>query len=126
VSAVAVQRTSDGIGEALSLAAEGSVSAVMCPTDLRALEMLRAASSRGMSVPGDVSVTGCDGVLQGLDLIGLTSVRLPVEELASRVVGHLVRLMQAERPEAVHESLRGTLDVRRSVGAAEDRGPGRV
>jgi DNA-binding LacI/PurR family transcriptional regulator len=65
-------------------------------------------------------------VLQGLDLIGLTSVRLPVEELASRVVGHLVRLMQAERPEAVHESLRGTLDVRRSVGAAEDRGPGRV
>lgn len=122
VTPVPVQRNADGIDTALDLAASGEVSAVMCPTDLRALEVLRAARARGLSVPDDVSVTGCDGVLPGLDLIGLTSVRLPVEELARHVVGHLVTLMQTVDPEPVHESLRGSLVVRGSVGEV---GPGR-
>ena len=116
VSPVSVHRNSDGIAEALALVEAGEVSAVLCPTDLRALEVLRAARGRGLSVPGDVSVTGCDGVLQGLDLIGLTSVRLPVEELATRVVGHLLALMQEAEPVVVHEALRGELVERGSVG----------
>jgi LacI family transcriptional regulator len=127
VSAVSVHRNSDGIAEALALVEAGEVSAVLCPTDLRALEVLRAAHARGLSVPGDVSVTGCDGVLPGLDLIGLTSVRLPVEELATRVVGHLVGLMREAPADPVHESLRGALVDHGSVGAAPPAGtrPGR-
>ena len=117
VAPVPVDHNADGITTALALAADGAVTAVLCPTDLRALEVLRAARARGMSVPGDVSVTGCDGVLPGLDLIGLTNVRLPVEELASRVVAHLVQLMQEVPARAVHESLRGELVVRGSVAA---------
>jgi LacI family transcriptional regulator len=113
---IPVQRNADGIADALALVTRREVTAVMCPTDLRALEVLRAARGLGLSVPGDVSVTGCDGILQGLDLIGLTSVRLPVEELAQRVVAHLVALMQAGGGDVVHESLRGDLVERGSVG----------
>lgn len=119
---VPVRETTDGVARVLELARHGVVTAVMCPTDLRALEVLRQARARGVPVPDDLSVTGCDGVLPGLDLIGLTSVRLPVEELADQVVGHLARLMQGEPEEPVHESLRGELLEHGSVGrvAVED------
>jgi LacI family transcriptional regulator len=119
---VPVQHNADGIAAALDLVARHDVTAVLCPTDLRALEVLRAARALGLSVPGDVSVTGCDGIVPGLDLIGLTTVRLPVEALAQRVVDHLVRLMASPPGEAVHESLRGALVPRASVG---DVGSGR-
>ncbi|GIG36284.1 hypothetical protein Cpa01nite_16650 [Cellulomonas pakistanensis] len=110
VSAVSVHRNSDGIAEALGLVEAGEVWAVLCPTDPRALEVLRAARGLGLSVPRDVSVTGCDGVLPGLDLIGPTSVRLRVEELATRVVAHLVGLMR-EAP-----AVGGKVQTRAQVG----------
>jgi len=120
--AVPVRETIDGIAAVLDLAERGEVTAVMCPTDLRALEVLRQARARGMSVPAQLSVTGCDGILPGLDLIGLTSVRLPVEELADHVVAHLARLMEAAPAQPVHEALRGELvehgSVRRAARSA--------
>lgn len=114
---VPAREPADGVAAVLDLAERGEVTAVMCPTDLRALEVLRQARARGLSVPGDLSVTGCDGILPGLDLIGLTSVRLPVEELADQVVAHLARLMEAAPAQPVHESLRGELVEHGSVGS---------
>jgi DNA-binding LacI/PurR family transcriptional regulator len=65
----------------------------MFPNDNRAMIFLRAAKAVGLDVPGDVSVTGCDGIIPALDLIGLTTLRIPVEQVAERGVEVLERLM---------------------------------
>lgn len=72
------------------LAARGAISAVLCPSDTRALEVLRAARSAGIRVPHQLSVTGFDGVLPGADLLGLATYRIAVEEVAARGVATLV------------------------------------
>lgn len=104
-----VHANTDGITAALDAVACNTVTAIMCPTDLRALELMRAARARGVSIPDDVSVTGCDGVLPGIDLLGLTSVRLPTEALAQSVVTQLVTMLRQPPQETVHELLRGHL-----------------
>lgn len=62
--------------------------------DRNAIAVLRAAKKLGIDVPGQLSVTGSDGVLEGLDLIGLTTVRKPVElvgRIAARRIVEMVR-----------------------------------
>lgn len=107
----------DGVAEAVDLVRRRAVTAVMCPSDIRLLHLLRALHTAGLSAPEDVSVTGCDGILPGLDLLGLTTVRLPVEELARRAVRHIGALI-GENPPAgvVQERVRGTLVPGRTVG----------
>lgn len=75
----------DGVAEVIALARAGRVSAVMCPSDYRQLAVLRAASAAGIEVPAALGVTGCDGILPGADLMGLTTVRIPVEDVAAAV-----------------------------------------
>lgn len=119
VQEVHVSQATDGVTESLALAANGSVTAIMCPTDIRQLHMLRALSAAGLSAPEDVSVSGCDGILQGADLLGLTTLRLPVEELAQRTIGALTHLLTDDaRSAVVHESLQGSLVPGRTVGHA--------
>ncbi|WP_411734009.1 LacI family DNA-binding transcriptional regulator [Paeniglutamicibacter sp.] len=82
-----------GVGRILELARDGQATAAMFPNDNRAMIFLRAARAAGLDVPGDISVTGCDGIIPGLDLIGLTTLRIPVEQVAERGVEVLERLM---------------------------------
>ncbi|MFZ4896284.1 LacI family DNA-binding transcriptional regulator [Plantibacter sp. Mn2098] len=95
LSIVPAVAQTDGVEAALDEVVAGRVSAIMCPTDLRQLEVLRAAAARGIRVPEDVSVTGCDGLLHGSDLLGLTTVRLPVEALAVRTIERMAELLAA-------------------------------
>jgi DNA-binding LacI/PurR family transcriptional regulator len=83
---VPVRGPLDGVQAAAGLAAAGRVTAIMCPSDTRQLEVLRALAAVGLRVPQDVSVTGCDGQLPGLDLLGLTTVRIPIERVAQRAI----------------------------------------
>jgi DNA-binding LacI/PurR family transcriptional regulator len=76
--------------------------------------VMRAARAAGMSVPDDVSVTGCDGILPGADLLGLTTVRIPVEAVAAAAVETMQALLTAvdddDEPDAVvRRSFAGTL-----------------
>jgi DNA-binding LacI/PurR family transcriptional regulator len=99
-----------GVPALVDLARAGAVSAVMCPSDTRQLEFLRAARAAGLSVPGDVSVTGCDGILPGVDLLGLTTVRVPVEDVARAVVDSMDRLLtEGEGRDVVRRTIAGTL-----------------
>jgi LacI family transcriptional regulator len=68
----------------VDLARSGTITCLCFPTDLRMLAFLDRAAAAGISVPGDISVTGMDGIMQGRDFLGLTTVRLPVEEVAQR------------------------------------------
>lgn len=112
-----VTEMTDGIDEALELVAAGKVTAIMCPSDLRQLNVLRALAAAGLSAPEDVSVSGCDGILPGADLLGLTTVRLPVRELARRTITAVSNLVGKGASDAVvHESLPGILVPGRTVG----------
>ncbi|RMB61681.1 LacI family DNA-binding transcriptional regulator [Tessaracoccus antarcticus] len=112
----------DGVGAAVALARDGRVGAIMCPSDLRQLQVLRALAAVGLTAPADVSVSGCDGVLPGADLLGLTTYRIPVEELAVRTVARMSDLLSQEpTPGVVAERLRGALVRGRTVGPPSPR-----
>lgn len=85
----------EGLGEALDAVRAGAT-AVMCASDSRQLAFMRAARACGLDVPGDVSVTGCDGILPGADLLGLTTVRVPVEDVAVAAIDSMQKLLTAD------------------------------
>ena len=99
----------EGVEAALALASTGRITAVMCPSDYRQLAVLRAARDAGMSVPADLSVTGCDGILPGADLLGLTTVRVPVELVARDVVVAMRSLLDSDSDDLVRRSHAGPL-----------------
>jgi DNA-binding LacI/PurR family transcriptional regulator len=79
-----VERFDHLVEQGQSAAAE----ALVCTTDVLALGALREARRRGLDVPGQLTVTGFDGVPQAL-AEGLTTVLQPVEE-KGRAAGRLL------------------------------------
>lgn len=106
-----------GVTRALDAAAADRLSAIVCPVDYVALDLLRAARARGTRVPEDVSVVGFDGVADGLDLIGLATVRLPVREVARRAVERMEELLirAQEDPEGPPAALTETSESERTA-----------
>lgn len=98
-----------GVSQALAMVADGAASVIMCPSDLWALEVMRAARDRGLRVPEDVSVSGCDGIIPGVDLLGLTTVRLAVHDLARRTVSCLEHVIDGVGTDTVRELVPGQL-----------------
>jgi DNA-binding LacI/PurR family transcriptional regulator len=72
------------------------LTALVCTSDVLALGALRLASERGLSVPGQLSVTGFDGVPEATRA-GLTTVRQPVMD-KGRTAGELL-LQRGDRTE---------------------------
>lgn len=101
--------------ESIDLVKRGRATAIMVPQDFRQLELIRDLKAHGMSTPGDVSTTGVDGVMPGIDLLGLTTVRIPVEALARRVIAHITTLIadpsaaSSDDHAVIDEQLQGTL-----------------
>jgi DNA-binding LacI/PurR family transcriptional regulator len=93
----------------LRLAKTEAVTAAMFPADMRLLAFLQAAQRADLRVPGDISASGIDGVLPGLELLGLATVRLPIETLVRRGMEILWEQMSNNhRAEIQHESHLGT------------------
>ncbi len=93
-------------------------------SDKTAVGALRAAADRGLSVPGDLSVTGFDDIdLSRATNPLLTTVRQPLEEMGRMAVSLLRRLMDQHEVEtlhieALHIELATDLVVRGSTGPA--------
>lgn len=81
----------------LPLVESGAVTAVMCPTDMRQLQYLRALSSNGIDVPRQVSVTGCDGFLPGMGVMGLTTYTWPIGHFTDTVIDTMIDLIKRFR-----------------------------
>ncbi|UZJ24390.1 LacI family DNA-binding transcriptional regulator [Rhodococcus antarcticus] len=81
-----VEQGQSAAAEALD--ADPGITALVCTTDVLALGALREARRRGLDVPGQLTVTGFDGVPQAL-AEGLTTVLQPVEE-KGRAAGRLL------------------------------------
>lgn len=114
-----VVRTTDNVDAARMAAHElledRSVTGVACVSDTIAIGVLHALAERGL-VPGrDVAVTGFDDSLAAQVVWpGLTSVRLPLEQVARETVSILSEVLSLRPVEEKGRMLRPTLEVRRS------------
>jgi len=87
---------------------------IVCASDTQAAGVLEAASNLGLSVPGDLSVTGYDD-LELADHLGLTTIHQPLFESGVRAVERLLRLVDHGPPEPLREVQDISLVVRRST-----------
>lgn len=94
---------------AQALDADPGLTALVCTTDVLALGALAEAQHRHLDVPGRLSITGFDGVEEGVRA-GLTTVRQPVEEKGR----HAGRLLFDRPP--THEPRTVVLDTELVVG----------
>lgn len=90
--------------------------AIVCDDDLIAAGAYKACRDLGLSIPGEVSVTGFDDIqlAEALDP-ELTTVRLPAEELGMHGMRALLARLDGGRPESV--SLPGRFIPRGSTAA---------
>jgi DNA-binding LacI/PurR family transcriptional regulator len=95
--------------------------AVAAATDVLAFGVLHRAATLGLSVPGDLSVTGFDDIpLSEYAVPGLTTVRMPVAEMAAAAVQRAIAQPETgERPGpgAATRTFPTELVVRASTGA---------
>ena len=85
-----------------AMAADPDTTAVMCVNDVLAIGALRAAREMGLSVPGDVSITGFDDIeIALLAEPALTTVHVPHREMGRRAAGLIIQMLrsgEAEKP----------------------------
>ncbi|MEV6285630.1 LacI family DNA-binding transcriptional regulator [Kribbella sp. NPDC051770] len=93
--------------------------AVVCFNDKVAVGTYHAARARGLTVPGDLSITGFDDIdLSAAIDPPLTTVRQPLQEMGRIAVTQLMRFLDGHQPEALHLELATQLVVRGSTGPA--------
>jgi DNA-binding LacI/PurR family transcriptional regulator len=79
------------------IAAERSVTAVLCGNDHMALGLLRALAERGRRVPADISVVGYDDIPESAFFLPpLTTVRQDFGELGRRALDLLVEMINGK------------------------------
>lgn len=89
--------------------------AIATASDQQAIGVLRCARDLGIHVPQDVSVVGFDDIaLASLVVPRLTTLRQPIEALASRSVDQIL----AKRPSRSDFAIRGSLIIRESTAPA--------
>jgi LacI family transcriptional regulator len=89
--------------------------AIVCANDEIALGVHLAAEEAGLSIPGDVAVTGWDDVLAAR-FAGLTTVRQPMRELGGTAARWLHERIQNPAAKERRRVLTTQLVVRRSCG----------
>lgn len=103
----------------IELARAGRITAAMFPADRRLVRLLEEARRAGLRVPEDLSVTGCDGIADDAGLLGLTTVRIPVERAAERAMTVMNAMLTDPASVPVrHEHLRGAFVPGRTLGPA--------
>ena len=96
------------------------ITALVCSTDLVAAGALHGARQDGVVVPDDMSITGFDDIeIAELLTPALTTVRIPVRELATRTGHAIVAMLRGEHVPPSH-----VLSTR--LIARESSGPARV
>jgi DNA-binding LacI/PurR family transcriptional regulator len=86
-----------GLAELMRKSRNRRPTGVICSSDLMAIGVVHEALSRGVSVPGELSVVGFDGIASAWAQPPLTTVEQPLEEIARTAVSAL--RAQVDRPE---------------------------
>ncbi len=91
--------------------------AIFATNDLLAIGVMRAVRDRGLRVPEDVSIVGCDDAeFAAYQDPPLTTVRIPIEDMAARATSILLDLIHQRVTPPVQEMVPSSLVVRRSTG----------
>lgn len=95
--------------------------ALVCATDQEALIVLDALRSAGIDVPGQVAVTGFDGIVAGrIVRPGLTTVRQPMELMGRTAVELLIAALGEPGAAPAGRQLPVRLVIRESCGCSPD------
>lgn len=106
-------------GEQLLTQGQPLPDGIICSDDLIAMGLLGYFSAHGVSVPGDVAVTGFDDIeYASLYAPSLTTLRQPLRQIASEAVRLLQENIRAEDRMHARLALRGELIIRQSSAAA--------
>ncbi|MEJ1154681.1 LacI family DNA-binding transcriptional regulator [Microbacterium marmarense] len=101
------------------LALDVAPTAIFAQSDLEALGAYRALQSRGVRIPHDISVIGYDDLpMAELASPALTTIRQPLEEIASAATRLILRLRAAGPVRNIRTELATTLVVRESTAVA--------
>jgi LacI family transcriptional regulator len=99
-------------------------SAILCVNDWIAVGVIRELRNQGLSVPGDVSVTGFDNItLSEFCCPSLTTIHIPRSEIGRLVVKGLVPGPSGAPPAPHHILIEPDLIVRESTGIARATRP---
>jgi DNA-binding LacI/PurR family transcriptional regulator len=86
------------------------VTAIMCPTDSSAMDLLEVLRQRGNSASADYAVTGYDGFGPlAAPYIGLTTFRNPIEEIGRTAIDLLVDRIEGRTDQDRFVTLRGVV-----------------
>lgn len=96
----------------------GLPDAVVCANDELALGLVAGLHAMGVTVPGDVAVTGWDDVMAAR-YAGLTTVRQPMRELGAQAARMLDLRIRGDGGQVRHEVLTTELVVRDTCGRHE-------
>ncbi len=93
--------------------------AVFAANDMMALGIYQAAKTRGLKIPEDIAVVGFDNIrLSHYIQPRLTTIHVPIQELGSRAVHYLIRMIRQEVDSraSYHEKLSTGLIIGGSCG----------
>lgn len=97
-----------------------SVTAVFCVNDLAAIGALRCAKDRGLRIPEDLSIVGCDNIdLARYCTPALSTIDVPKYEMGASATNMLLKLERGETPEDVW--IRADYIRRESTGPCKKR-----
>lgn len=82
----------------VDLVRKGDITAIVCAADHQAYALIEDLAAEGIQVPGDVSVTGFDGIVPPHRHKKVATVHVPYEELGRSATHQLVR--RIEQPTA--------------------------
>lgn len=95
--------------------------AIVCATDFTAISVMKALTSRGYNIPGDVSVVGYDNLPVGNACTpALTTVDVPKKRMGALAVMRLNDIITGSSREKVRIEILADLLVRESTGPAKN------
>ena len=97
-------------------------SAIFAASDTQAMGVLTAADRRGVGVPGELSVIGFDDI-ESAALLGLSTVRQPLEHSGAEGARRLCALLRGERVSPLRQQLALAVVHRSSTASFRMTGP---
>ena len=123
-SAVSTTFTVEGGQAAAARLLDSGHTALLCGSDVMALGAIREAHSRGLDVPGDVSVVGYDdSALMPFTSPALTTVRQPVPAMARAAVDALLAAINGLPADPTELLFHPDLIIRQSTGPVRPADP---
>jgi DNA-binding LacI/PurR family transcriptional regulator len=98
--------------------------AIMCANDAMAISAIKEISRRGLTIPDDMSVIGFDDIVIASQITpALTTVSVPVEEIAKQSIRLLRSVMNDNDLKCQHASLSCQLELRDSSAEINNSSP---